>query len=251
MRIAADAVIRSIVMQVPIFAAEGRLGAALARNLILFRSELFFPFRISLVHAFSLHWNLTDSDPIQLFKQWFDGAVSAGLPEPNAMTLGTATRQGKPSARIVLLKAFDERGFVFYTNYDSRKGRELARNPYAALVFFWQPLARQIRVTGRVTKVSADESDKYFHSRPVGSRFSASISKQSSVIASRDVLLGKLKKLEEKYPKGDPPRPINWGGFRVYPTEIEFWQGGEFRLHDRMRYRRRRDGSWSVDRLSP
>lgn len=190
-------------------------------------------------------------DPIRLFKKWFDAAESAGLKEPNAMTLATATAKGRPSARMVLLKAYDRRGFVFYTNYDSRKGRELAENPYAALVFFWQPLERQIRITGRVTKVTAEESDAYFHSRPLGSQFSASISNQSSVIASRAVLLRKLKKIEEKYPKGNPPRPSYWGGFRVHPSEIEFWQGGKFRLHDRVRYRLRRDGSWSVDRLSP
>jgi len=186
-----------------------------------------------------------------LFKKWFDAAVSAQIHEPNAMTIATATREGKPSSRIVLLKSYDERGFVFYTNYDSRKGRELEQNPRAALVLYWQPLERQIRITGRVTKVTAEESDKYFHSRALGSRLSASISKQSSVIASRAVLLKRLRKIEEEYPKGDPPRPINWGGFRVHPNEIEFWQGGPFRLHDRMRYRRRRDGSWSVDRLSP
>jgi pyridoxamine 5'-phosphate oxidase len=186
-----------------------------------------------------------------LFKKWFDAAVSAQLPEPNAMTLATAARDGKPSARMVLLKDFDERGFVFYTNYHSPKARDLEQNPRAALVLFWQPLARQIRISGRVTKVTAEESDAYFHSRALGSRFSASISKQSSVIASREMLLKKLKKIEEKYPKGDPPRPINWGGFRVHPNEIEFWQGGAFRLHDRLRYRRRRDGSWRVDRLSP
>ncbi len=191
------------------------------------------------------------SDPIKLFKKWFDAAVSAGLPEPNAMTLATATRAGKPSARMVLLKGFDERGFVFYTNYHSPKGRELYKNPRAALVLFWQPLERQIRITGRVTKVSPEESDQYFQSRPLGSRFSASISKQSSVIVSRAVLVQKLKKIEKKYPQGDPPRPIHWGGYRVHPNEIEFWQGGKFRLHDRLRYRLRRDGSWRVDRLSP
>jgi pyridoxamine 5'-phosphate oxidase len=194
---------------------------------------------------------LANSDPIKLFKNWFDAAVRAGLKEPNAMTLATATRSGKPSARIVLLKGFDQSGFVFYTNYNSRKGRELAQNPHAALVLFWQQLERQIRITGRVTKVSAEESDTYFYSRPLGSRFSASISKQSTVIASRTELLQKLKKIEEKYPQGDPPRPIHWGGYRVHPNEIEFWQGGKFRLHDRLRYRLRRDGSWTVDRLSP
>jgi pyridoxamine 5'-phosphate oxidase len=194
---------------------------------------------------------LAQPDPIRLFKKWFDAAVRAELKEPNAMTLATAAADGKPSARMVLLKGFDERGFVFYTNYRSRKGRELEHNPHAALVFFWQPLERQIRITGSVAKVSAEESDAYFHSRPLGSRFSASISKQSTVIASRDVLLRQLKRIEKKYPKGDPPRPIQWGGYRVHPKEIEFWQGGKFRLHDRMRYRRRGNGSWSVDRLSP
>jgi pyridoxamine 5'-phosphate oxidase len=250
LRITADAVIGAVVMQVPIFAAESRLRAALARHFILFRRELFFPFFVSL-HVFRLQWNLAHPDPIKLFKKWFEAAVHAELKEPNAMTLATATRDGKPSARMVLLKGFDERGFVFYTNYRSPKGRDLERNPHAALVLFWQPLERQIRITGRVTKVSAEESDAYFHSRALNSRFSASISKQSAVIASRDVLLDKLKKIEEKYPNGDPPRPIHWGGFRVHPNEIEFWQGGKFRLHDRLRYRRRRDGSWSVDRLSP
>lgn len=167
------------------------------------------------------------------------------------MTLATAARSGKPSARMVLLKGWDERGFVFYTNYLSRKGRELAQNPYAALVLFWQPLERQIRITGRVSKVTPEESDAYFQSRPLGSRFSASVSRQSSVIPSREVLLERLKKIEEKYPDGGPPRPSHWGGFRVHPSEIEFWQSGQFRLHDRLRYRRRRDGGWSVDRLSP
>ena len=243
--------IRAVVVEVPVLARERRLRAALAGDLILLRRELFFPVFVSFLHAFSLHWNLTDSDPIQLFQEWFDAAVSAELKEPNAMTLATATRDGKPSARIVLLKSFDEHGFVFYTNYGSRKGRELAQNPYAALVLFWPPLERQVRITGRVTKVTAETSDEYFQSRPLGSRFSASISKQSSVIASREVLLDKLKKIEQKYPKGDPPRPIHWGGYRVQPSEIEFWQGGAFRLHDRLRYRRRRDGSWHVDRLSP
>jgi pyridoxamine 5'-phosphate oxidase len=194
---------------------------------------------------------LAPIDPFRLFKQWFEAAEQAGLPEPNAMTLATANKAGKPSARMVLLKGFDKRGFVFYTNYQSRKGRELAENPHAALVLFFQPMERQIRITGRVTKVTSEESDEYFHSRPLGSRFSASISKQSAPVASREVLLEKLKKLEEKYPNGDPPRPLHWGGFRVDPTEIEFWQGGAFRLHDRLRYRRRSDGGWNVDRLSP
>ena len=242
--------IRSIVVQVPIFTGKRSFGSALAGNLILFRREFLFPVLVGL-HDFSLHWKLANLDPIKLFKKWFAAAVRAELNEPNAMTLATSTRDGKPSARMVLLKGFDERGFVFYTNYTSRKGRELEQNPHAALVLFWQPLERQIRITGRVTKVSPEESDLYFHSRPLGSRFSASISKQSSIIASRAVLLQKLKKIEQKYPLGDPPRPIHWGGYRVHPNEIEFWQGGKFRLHDRLRYRLRRDGSWTVDRLSP
>ncbi len=166
------------------------------------------------------------------------------------MTLATATRDGRPSARMVLLKGFDERGFVFFTNYESRKGRELAQNPRAALVLYWEPLGRQIRITGRVTKVSAAESEKYFMSRPLGSRFSAAVSRQSKPIASRADLEARLAKLKQQYPENGPPRPKQWGGFRVRPEEIEFWQQGEFRLHDRERYRRGRNG-WRVERLSP
>jgi pyridoxamine 5'-phosphate oxidase len=243
--------IRAIVVKIPVFAGERRLRAALPRHPVLLRGQFLFPLVVSVVHAFRLHWKLANIDPFRLFKQWFQAAEAAGIAEPNAMTLATATKAGKPSARMVLLKGFDKRGFVFYTNYQSRKGRELAENPHAALVLFWQPLERQIRITGRVAKVTSEESDEYFHSRPLGSRFSASISKQSAPVASRQILLEKLKKIEEKYPNGDPPRPLHWGGFRVDPTEIEFWQGGAFRLHDRLRYRRRRDGSWTVDRLSP
>ena len=166
------------------------------------------------------------------------------------MTLATSTRDGKPSARMVLLKGFDERGFVFFTNYESRKGLELAGNARAALVFYWEPLGRQVRVTGRVTKVTPAESDEYFETRPLGSRFSAAVSRQSKVIASREVLENALLKLKATYPEDGPPRPKNWGGYRVRPDEIEFWQQGEFRLHDRIRYRRRGAG-WKVDRLSP
>jgi pyridoxamine 5'-phosphate oxidase len=166
------------------------------------------------------------------------------------MTLATATRDGKPSARMVLLKGVDRNGFVFFTNYESRKGGELAENARAALVFYWEPLGRQVRVTGRVSRTSAAESDAYFGSRPLGSRFSAAVSRQSKVIASRALLEKALAKLKAKYPEDGPPRPENWGGFRVRPDEIEFWQQGEFRLHDRIRYRRRGAG-WKVDRLSP
>ncbi len=167
------------------------------------------------------------------------------------MTLATATRDGKPSARMVLLKGVDKEGFVFYTNYESRKGRELAGNPRAALVFYWPPLDRQVRITGRVEKVSPEESDAYFASRPLGSRFSASVSRQSSVVASRAVLEQGLQKMKARYPEAGPPRPKMWGGYRVRPDEIEFWEQGEFRLHDRLRYRRRRDGSWKMERLAP
>jgi pyridoxamine 5'-phosphate oxidase len=189
-------------------------------------------------------------NPIRQFKEWLEAAKGAGLKEPMAMTLATVAG-GRPSARMVLLKGVDERGFVFYTNYESRKGREIAKNPRVALVFYWDVLERQVRVTGRVSKVTAAESDAYFASRPLGSRFSASISRQSTVIASRAVLEKKFAQIAGEYPDGDPPRPQFWGGYRVRPDEIEFWQGSKNRLHDRLRYRRRRDGSWKVERLSP
>ena len=171
------------------------------------------------------------------------------------MTLATTTPDGRVSARVVLLKGFDQRGFVFFTNYDSRKGRELRANARAALVFYWEPLGRQVRITGRVTKVTAEESDAYFASRPLGSRYSAAVSRQSRPIASRNELEQRLAKMKEQYREDGPPRPNNWGGYCVRPDEIEFWQQGEFRLHDRVRYRRRggrqsTDG-WVVDRLSP
>jgi pyridoxamine 5'-phosphate oxidase len=191
----------------------------------------------------TLNERTADHNPVRQFQAWLESAKAAGLPEPTAMTLATATRAAKPSARMVLLKGVDARGFVFFTNYESRKGREIAGNPNVALVFFWAPLARQVRVTGRVSKISAAESDAYFASRPLGSRLGASTSAQSSVIKSRDVLERKFAELAAQYPDGDPPRPKFWGGYRVRPDEIEFWQGGENRLHDRLRYRRRRDGS--------
>jgi pyridoxamine 5'-phosphate oxidase len=195
------------------------------------------------------------ADPIQQFQEWFDAAIKAGLNEPNAMTLATSTRAGHVSARVVLLKGFDERGFVFFTNYESRKGRELRANARAALVFYWQPLGRQVRITGRVTKVAPAESDAYFASRPLGSRYSAAVSRQSRPIGSRAELEARLAKMKERCRDEGPPRPSNWGGYRVRPDEIEFWEQGEFRLHDRVRYRRRRGPDsvdrWVVDRLSP
>jgi pyridoxamine 5'-phosphate oxidase len=192
-----------------------------------------------------------DPDPIRQFQKWLDLARRSDLKEPTAMTLATAGRDGKPSARMVLLKGADEQGFVFFSNYESRKGRELNDNSRAALVFYWAELDRQVRVTGRVSKLSAADSDAYFASRPPGSRFGAAVSKQSSVIASRAVLEQGLAKLKAEYPDTGPPRPKHWGGYRVRPDEIEFWQQGEHRLHDRLLYRRRRDGAWRIERLSP
>ncbi len=192
-----------------------------------------------------------DPNPFLQFKKWFDQALAAQLPEPNAMTLATATSDGKPSARIVLLKNFDERGFVFYTNYTSHKGQELADNPQASLVFWWAELERQVRIPGRVEKVSEEESDAYFHARPFNSRLGAWASNQSQVIESREALEQHFQELKTKYENEEVPRPPHWGGFRVTPTEIEFWQGRPSRLHDRLLYRWLNDGSWKIERLSP
>lgn len=192
-----------------------------------------------------------DLDPFKQFQKWFDQALAAQLPEPNAMTLATATEDGLPSARMVLLKNFDERGFVFYTNYKSRKGQELARNSQVALVFWWAELERQVRIEGRALKVSDQESDEYFHSRPLSSRLGAWASDQSQVISDREVLELELQQLKTEYENKDVPRPPHWGGFRVTPTVIEFWQGRPSRLHDRLNYRRVDDHTWLIERLSP
>ena len=189
-------------------------------------------------------------DPFVQFRQWFDAALSAGLPEPNAMHLSTITADGHPDGRIVLLKDVSETGFVFYTNYESRKGRELTDHPFASLTFFYPELERQIRIEGRVEKVSAGESDAYFSSRPRGSQIGAWVSHQSEVIENRDVLETRQHELEVRFAGQPVPRPPYWGGFRVVPTALEFWQGRPSRLHDRIRYRLE-NGSWLIERLSP
>ncbi|MEH2177658.1 pyridoxamine 5'-phosphate oxidase [Nostoc sp.] len=192
-----------------------------------------------------------DLNPFIQFKKWFEQALAAQLPEPNAMTIATATPDGKPSARMVLLKNFDERGFTFFTNYNSHKGQELAENPQAALVFWWAELERQVRISGYVEKVSETESDQYFHSRPTNSRLGAWVSNQSEVIESREILERRLQEFQSKYENQKILRPPHWGGLRVIPTEIEFWQGRPSRLHDRLLYSRLDNSTWNIERLSP
>ena len=192
-----------------------------------------------------------NSDPIEQFKTWFEQALDANLIEPNAMTIATATPEGKPTARIVLLKGVSDRGFVFYTNYESQKGQQLIANPYAALVFLWDKLERQVRIEGEVEKLSTEESAEYFHSRPKGSQLGAIASDQSRIIPNREILEQRLSELQEKYADETVPLPEHWGGFRVVPNRIEFWQGRPSRLHDRLVYDLQDDGSWEINRLSP
>lgn len=189
-------------------------------------------------------------DPFRQFEKWFQEAEAAKVIEPNAMTLATSTRDGQPSARTVLLKSFDGRGFVFFTNYESRKGRELAENARATLVFPWLSLERQVVVEGPVTKTSPEESETYFHSRPHGSQLGAWVSQQSSIVPNRAALEEGFKTVEKKYAGQPVPMPPYWGGYRVVPELVEFWQGRRSRLHDRLRYRRQPDG-WSIERLAP
>ncbi|MFZ0064492.1 MAG: pyridoxamine 5'-phosphate oxidase [Pyrinomonadaceae bacterium] len=189
--------------------------------------------------------------PVRQFQLWFDEAVSRGLPMAEAMTLCTASGNGKPTARMVLLKGVDEAGFVFYTNYRSCKARELDANPFAALVFYWEPLERQVRVEGKVARVSADESDKYFETRPRESQLGAIASPQSDVIESRELLEQRFRELEEEYRDRTIARPDHWGGYRLVPDRIEFWKGRPGRLHDRLLYELQADGSWRRSRLAP
>jgi pyridoxamine 5'-phosphate oxidase len=191
------------------------------------------------------------ADPVEQFRAWFKEALAADPKDANAMTLATADREGRPSARIVLLKGVDAGGFVFFTNYESRKGRELAENPRAALVFFWPLLDRQVRIEGQVERTSREESAAYFQSRPLGARLGAWASRQSRVLAGREELEWELAELTKRFAAGEVPVPDFWGGYRLVPAAIELWQGRPSRLHDRFRYERSAAGGWRIDRLSP
>jgi len=191
-----------------------------------------------------------DPDPIKQFYNWFAAAIKSGIHDANAVTLATCAAE-RPSARVVLLKDFDERGFVFFTNYASDKGRQLEKNPNAALLMYWMEVERQIRIEGKVEKTSREESEKYFHTRPAGAQLGAWASQQSQVIDARRVLDARLEEMKQRFAEGPIPLPPHWGGFRLKPERMEFWQGRPDRLHDRFRYTRQSDGSWAIDRLAP
>ncbi len=199
----------------------------------------------------SIDENTVDRNPIVLFRAWLYDAKAAGIPLSEAMTLATSTNQGKPSARLVLLKQVDDRGFVFFTNYNSQKARELDANPQAALVFYWPQLERQVRVEGRVERTSSAESDAYFKTRPRESQIGAIASPQSEVVASREVLEERVRELERHYEGREVDRPEDWGGYSLRPDRIEFWKGRPGRLHDRILYERQGDQDWTISRLAP
>lgn len=208
------------------------------------------------IDAPQLSEDLVDPDPFRQFGAWFAEAVAARVPQPEGMALATTTRDGRPSVRMVLLKAFDERGFVFYSNTESRKGRELAANPNAAIAIYWEDLHRQVRASGSVTPVAPEESDAYFASRPRGAQLAAAVSAQSRIIGGRQELIDAYRRLDEALAGQDVPRPAHWGGLRLLPDEIEFWHGRANRLHDRLRYSRRPgdhpvDAGWLIERLAP
>ncbi len=201
--------------------------------------------------AGALHEADINPDPVEQFQRWMQEAITAQLPEPNAMILATADRSGRPCARVVLLKACDDRGFAFYTNYHSSKAQQLANNPYASLVFLWLELERQVRVEGVVSQTTRTESEAYFVSRPRESQLGALASRQSRVIACREALEQRYQQLAKQYPEGNIPMPDYWGGYRLKPDMLEFWQGRHDRMHDRLRYRPQQEGGWLLERLEP
>lgn len=201
--------------------------------------------------ASALSENDSNGDPIKQFEKWFNEALEADIYEPTAMTLATATTDGRPSARIVLLKGFDSAGFVFYTNYLSRKGKEIAKNPMGALIFFWKEMERQVRVEGIIEKLSKEDSERYFHTRPRGSQIGAVVSPQSQEIKNREELEEKWQQLETEYADKEVPKPSFWGGYILKPRLIEFWQGRRSRLHDRILYKKIDNKNWKKVRLAP
>ncbi|EGV19794.1 Pyridoxine/pyridoxamine 5'-phosphate oxidase [Thiocapsa marina 5811] len=192
-----------------------------------------------------------DPDPIRLFEHWYTAAIETALPEPNAMSLCTVDDEGQPYVRTVLLKLFDREGFVFFTNFESRKARQIDRNPRVAALFPWVALARQVQITGRAERIPTAESLRYFATRPRGSQIGAWSSPQSQVISSRSLLEAKVAEMKQRFAQGEIPLPDFWGGYRIVPSKIEFWQGRESRLHDRFLYTREGDGSWRIERLAP